>query len=203
MGLAAGGDASVKEARLGKVSSAIAPTVHATGLPEDRLGQVVPTRSSEGAPEGFSWSRAVAVPALGSVGRVGIEEQAGRKTAEFREREVSQQFLVGDQQTEGACNSREGFSAVAEGRPGACISREGSSSVAEGRQYREGFPPGEGSVALPAGVHCRSQRRGGFWRTSVAQRLSERFFPGSGETARVALGAKQRHASSWAVTSKD
>ena len=131
-------------------------------------GEGAPEGFSWSRPEGFSWSRAVAVPALGSACRVGTEEQAGRKTAEIREREVSQQGLVGVQQMEGACISREGFSSDAEGRQyregsppeGACNSREGFSTDAEGRQYREGSPPGVGSVALPGLRHDAPCRHG-------------------------------------------
>ena len=118
--------------------------VPATVLPEDGMGARVPLRSTEGAPEGSSWSWAEAVPALGGTCRVRIEEQAGAL-------EVSQRSLVGARQLDGAC-----------------ISREGSPSDAEGRQSREGFPPGMGSVAAEmkwvssAGVHCRSQRRSSF-----------------------------------------
>ena len=148
-----------------------------------RRGRQVGLSAGEGVPEGFSWSRpegcswlrAEAVPALGSACREGTEGQAGRKTAEIREREVSQLGLVGVQQMEGACISREGFSSAregfssgAEGRQcregsppeGACISREGSSTDAEGRRYREGSPPGMGSVALPGLRHDAPSRHG-------------------------------------------
>ena len=118
--------------------------VPATELPEVGLGYEFPLRSTEGAPEGSSWSRAEAVPALGGICQVRIEEQAGAL-------EVSQRSLVGAQLLEGAC-----------------ISREGPPSDAVDRQSREGFPPGVGSVAAEmkwvssAGVHCRSQRRSCF-----------------------------------------
>ena len=68
----------VKGARLRKVSSVNALAVPATVLPEVGLGRVVPLRSTEGAPEGSSWSRAEAVPALGGICQVRIEEQQVR-----------------------------------------------------------------------------------------------------------------------------
>ena len=130
VGPSAGGAASVKVARLGKESSVIALTVHATGLPvdgqgyESPLGYESPMRSTECAPEGFSWPWAVAVPALGSSCQESMEEQAGSMPAESRRWEVAPTIL------EGSRNSREG-----------------SPSDAEGPQFREGFPPGVGSVA--------------------------------------------------------
>ena len=107
-------------------------TVHATGLPvdgqgyESPLGYESPMRSTEGAPEGFSWPRAEAVPALGSSCQVSMEEQAGSMPAESRRLEVAPTIL------EGSRNSREG-----------------SPSDAEGSQFREGSPPGVSSVTLP------------------------------------------------------
>ena len=129
VGPSAGGAASVKVARWRKESSVAALTVHATGLPvdgqgyESPLGYESPMRSTEGAPEGFSWPRAEAVPALGSSCQVSMEEQAGSMPAESRRLVVAPTIL------EGSRNSREG-----------------SPSDAEGPQFREGFPPGVSSA---------------------------------------------------------
>ena len=117
---------------MGKESSGTALTVPATGLPVGEQGKeygktpTAPMRATEGAPEGFSWSGAVAVPALGSSCRVSMEEQAGGMPAESRRWEVAPTIL------DVSRNSREGFS-----------------SDVDVSQYREGGPPGVGSVALP------------------------------------------------------
>ena len=117
---------------MGKESSGTALTVPATGLPVGEQGKeygktpTAPMRATEGAPEGCSWSGAEAVPALGSSCRVSMEEQAGGMPAESRRWEVAPTIL------DVSRNSREGFS-----------------SDVDVSQYREGCPPGVGSVALP------------------------------------------------------